>query len=99
MRPDTFLASPAHAQRYRQLRRSLQREYVRRKPTRLERSALDNAALLITRLEFVMREASTTPDQMAKVSAASRRALEHLQTVAAERTPEPMTLPTFEARA
>jgi hypothetical protein len=80
-----FPATPAQEARFWQLRRALQARYIRRKPTIRERAALDAAALILTRQEFTAKDASTSPDQIAKLTAASHRAQRALIEVAAER--------------
>jgi hypothetical protein len=101
MRADTFPATPAQEARFWQLRRALQARYIRRKPTVLERTALDAAALAITRQEFELLDASASADIRSKNAAASQRAMTALIKVAAERgvPPQHRGFGTIEVRA
>jgi hypothetical protein len=89
---------------YRLTRASLVRKYIARKPLILERTALNTAALLAVRAQFASVDPNVSPDELVKIIAASRRALDNLaeitrgkRCVRVRRGEGGTVLPTFSA--
>jgi hypothetical protein len=84
----------AHAARVRLLRRSFQRQFLRRRPTRLEAAALDRAALLTALAEALANDPQVHPDSVTRADGAAARARAALAKL---RTPQERAVPSLGA--